>query len=893
MNGTFLIFGVDIVADPTLGSTSGVGQDAAGQVTLDAGSQIFGDDQIVEFLFQEAGDNGEVDASTVITGVRVYNSQADFDAGTVLYSYDPATPGVFAPMQTGLDGMGDTYLHFDADVLVSADFGAPALNQLLLAPGTDAVDGIGSLTLDHHEDVDYNDNGVILGGTTEVANGQFNVGFPDFAYNGTALDYVVEGTAGDDYIDDDYQGDPEGDMVDATDAADRSNDDVIDAGAGNDTVYAARGDDSILAGTGNDWVEGFDGDDTVIGDDGDDTFFGGHGNDSFIGGEGNDSFETFYGNDYFSGGAGNDWVNGDYGDDTLIGGDGDDWLRGSFGYDQMWGGEGDDYIWSGYNDDTISLENNFGNDTIIMEDQAEVYGDVLDLSAITDNLTIDLSQTNFGVGLISDGVSTANFEAVEHLVLGSGIDTIVLADVSGYDAVEAFSGPILNPDGTYTGVDQVDVSQLHDTDGFLVNTDDVTVTDDGSGNAVLNFPTGEQLVLGGVAPADLATPEALNAIGIPLPTLDGIVEGTDEDDVIDGGYVGDPDQDRIDAEDAIDPLAGSNDDVVQAGEGNDTVRAGEGNDVIYGGAGNDMLQGDVGNDSLTGGAGNDFLSGGEGNDTFNVGSGDTALGDDGDDVFVVDDANRTGSDFSIIAGEGGETDGDTLIVNGAATITYDAGDPEAGTVTWADGSTLSFWEIERVKHVPCFTEHSMIKTRRGEVAAARLRVNDYVLTRDEGFQPIRWIGARRVPTQELSVAPSLRPVRIKAGALGSNVPERDLLVSPQHRMLISDPKVGLWFGDEEVFVPAIHLTCLPGVEQLGTQQVTYVHFMFDQHQIVQGDGAWSESFQPGDMSLASMDAPQRQELFTLFPELKDLGGAGRYPAARATLTAQEARVLFS
>lgn len=891
MNGTFLLYGVDIVSDPGVDTTVGTGEDAAGQIALTSGTSLFGATQLVEFLFEGAQDNGEVNGSTVITGIRVYDSQADFDAGTVLYDYTPKVAGEYGLVATNIADMGDTYLNFNAGVFDSSNPAAPLLSQMLLAPGSNAAENIGSLTLDHHTDVDYNDNGVILGGTIENGNGQFNTTFADFAYNGTGLNYVVSGTDGADFIDDDYQGDPEGDMVDATDAADRSNDDVIDAGAGDDTIFAARGNDSIIAGSGNDWVEGFDGNDTVIGGEGDDTFFGGHGDDSFIGGEGNDSFETFYGNDYFYGGAGDDWVNGDYGDDTLIGGDGNDWLRGSFGYDQMSGGLGDDYIWSGYNDDTITMENNFGNDTIIMEDQAEEYGDVLDLTAITDDLTIDLSQTNFGVGLISDGVSTANFEAVEHLLLGSGTDTIILADVSGQDAVEMFEGPTLNPDGSYTGHDQVDVSRLHDTDGFVVNTDDVTVTDDGAGNAVLNFPTGEALTLGGVSPADLSTPEALHALGIPLPSLDGIVEGTDGDDVIDAGYIGDPDEDRIDAEDAIDPKAGSNDDLVKAGAGNDTVRASLGDDTIYGGDGDDMLQGDVGNDSLIGGAGADFLSGGAGDDTLSVASGDTGLGDDGDDVFVVDEANLTGADFSIIAGEGGETVGDTLHVSGTATIAYDAGDHEAGTVTWADGSVLSFWEIENVVHVPCFTAHSMIKTRRGDVPAAQLRVGDYVLTRDDGFQPIRWIGERVVDAAELAIKQNLQPVQIRTGALGDNVPARDLLVSPQHRMLISEPKVALWFGDDEVFVPAIHLTCLEDVEQLATRSVTYIHFMFDQHQIVQGDGAWSESFQPGDQSLAGLDGAQREELFILFPELKQPESS--YAAARATLTAQETRVLFS
>uniref|UniRef100_UPI003F69768E Ig-like domain-containing protein n=1 Tax=Marivivens donghaensis TaxID=1699413 RepID=UPI003F69768E len=86
----------------------------------------------------------------------------------------------------------------------------------------------------------------------------------------------------------------------------------------------------------------------------------------------------------------------------------------------------------------------------------------------------------------------------------------------------------------------------------------------------------------------------------PVPTEDGVVEGTAGDDLIDVTYVGDPDGDKIDNNDAI--LAGEtgNDDIVVAGDGDDTVIAADGNDEVYGGAGNDDLYGGAGNDVLIG-----------------------------------------------------------------------------------------------------------------------------------------------------------------------------------------------------------------------------------------------------------------------------------------------------
>ena len=92
-----------------------------------------------------------------------------------------------------------------------------------------------------------------------------------------------------------------------------------------------------------------------------------------------------------------------------------------------------------------------------------------------------------------------------------------------------------------------------------------------------------------------------------------------------------------------------------------------------------------------------------------------------------------------------------------------------------------------------------------------------------------------------------------------------------------------------MLVPAIQLTCLDGVEQRAAAPVTYIHLMFDRHQIVLSDGAWSESFQPGDLTLAGMDQAQRDELLALFPEVAVAEG---YDAARPTLSSREVRVLF-
>ena len=840
MSVSFVSYGIDVVSDPALVLQPGGGNDGAGQITLTGGSQLFDDGKIVEFFVSEVSADGEIMPGAQITGIKVYANLAEYQAGTVLYDYSPTTPGEYAPTQADLEGMGDTYLRFDASVLVSGDAGAPVLGDMFVAPGADANDAYGSLTLDRDTDVDLDGDGMIQGGTTEEGNTWFNINLPDHVY-GPMPDHIVSGTGGDDWIDTFYTDDPQGDLIDAGDAPDLSDDDHVQAGDGNDTVLAGLGDDLVEGGAGHDQLEGGEGNDTLYGNAGNDRMYGNDGDDVGYGGAGNDTFEGNYGSDYFEGGAGDDSILGDVGDDTLIGGAGNDWLRGSVGNDSMSGGTGDDYIWSGFQDDTISLEDNFGNDTIEMEDIDETTGDVLDASAVTSDLTVDLRAASAGVGTLSDGVSTAHFEGVEHLILGSGDHTIVLGQTSGVDVLQGFTAPTDNGDGTFTGHDVLDLTDMINDDGDLIDTADVTVSDDGAGNAVLSFPGGEGLTLIGIAPSALGSPAALHAIGIPLAPVnsDGVVEGTSGGDLIDDSYAGDPDGDVVDGADG-------DDDLIEAGAGDDTI---------------------------DGGAGNDTMRGGGGDDTFTMGA-------------------QGGTSNTIDGGEDGETLGDTLNIIGPATITYDPLNAENGTVEWRDGTTLSFENIENVNYVPCFTPTALIKTARGEKPAGLLQPGDLILTRDNGMQPITWIGARALSRRGLSRAPDLRPVLIRKGALGGQQPERDLMVSPQHRMLVSSRQAALWFGEPELFVPAIALTCLPGVKQVRAPGVTYVHFMMERHQVVMGDGAWSESFQPGDRTLAGMDPAQRAELFTLFPELADENPLEAYPAARVTLSSREARGLL-
>lgn len=192
---------------------------------------------------------------------------------------------------------------------------------------------------------------------------------------------------------------------------------------------------------------------------------------------------------------------------------------------------------------------------------------------------------------------------------------------------------------------------------------------------------------------------------------------------------------------------------------------------------------------------------------------------------------------------------------------------------------------------PCFTQGTLIATPRGELPAELLKAGDKVVTRDNGIQEIRWVGQNALSWRELQMMSYLKPVLLREGALGHGLPERDMMVSPNHRILVSNELTALHFDEPEVLVAAKHLIGGLGMHEVNSFGTTYIHFLFDRHEILLSNGCWSESFQPEDYSLKGLGNAQRSEIHELFPELKTPKATGRFGAARRILSRAEARLL--
>ncbi|SLN39573.1 hypothetical protein ROA7450_01883 [Roseovarius albus] len=199
----------------------------------------------------------------------------------------------------------------------------------------------------------------------------------------------------------------------------------------------------------------------------------------------------------------------------------------------------------------------------------------------------------------------------------------------------------------------------------------------------------------------------------------------------------------------------------------------------------------------------------------------------------------------------------------------------------AGNTDIAFVTLNKL--VPCFVAGTLIDTDQGPRPVDEVHVGDLIPTRDHGLQPVRWVGQRTVPAQG-----RYAPIKIGTNALGNH---GCIHVSPQHRILIRGWRAELCSGVLEVLIKARHLVNEHSIRPCPSDgDVTYVHLLFDQHEIVTAEGLESESFHPGPRVIQDMDKEVREELFALFPELAD-DPLGYGPIARPEGRAEEARLI--
>ena len=658
----------------------------------------------------------------------------------------------------------------------------------------------------------------------------------------------------------------------------------------NDTLTGDGGANSLNGGAGNDVLAGGAGNDTLIGGSGTDSadytastsgvtvdLTTGTGSGGDADGDVLSQIENILGSNFadlltgdgnanvLTGNAGEDSLYGGAGSDSLYGGDDDDLLQGGSGADRLEGGAGIDS--ADYSDSTaavnVSLASGSGSggtaagDTLVGIENifGSAYNDTL-YGSTGDNVLSGGAGNDYLSGDAGD--DTLNGGAGrDTLYGGSGMDYVDYRDSDAAVSINLSSGAASGGHATgdvLAGVDGIFGSAFDDT---LIGFDNQGISGDvytnvfyggggndymdaGAGNDILHGDEGNDTVIGGAG--------------------DDVATGGVGNDVLYGGT----------GNDSLD--GGTGDDVIDGGTGNDVASGGDGDDSLYGGAGNDSLYGGDGDDLISGGAGADLLVGGAGSDTFVGGIGDTIIGGAGDnDVLDLSEA-------------------------GPYRIIKDPDDPTSGVVEFLDAfgnviGTLTYSGID--SGIACFTPGTQVETSRGPRPIETLQPGDLVLTRDRGLQPVRWIGRRDFGPAELQANAALHPILFRKGALGAGLPLRDMMVSRQHCMLMKGSRAELYFGEDEVFVRALHMAGQPDILHAMVQEVTYLHLMFDHHEVVLADGIWSESFQPAARNIGGLEDDARAELLSVFSAMPEPANPEAYRAARLTLKAHEARILLT
>ncbi|TKZ21706.1 Hint domain-containing protein [Shimia litoralis] len=181
----------------------------------------------------------------------------------------------------------------------------------------------------------------------------------------------------------------------------------------------------------------------------------------------------------------------------------------------------------------------------------------------------------------------------------------------------------------------------------------------------------------------------------------------------------------------------------------------------------------------------------------------------------------------------------------------------------------------RMAQMACvsFSSGTHITMASGEQRAIEdLKAGDLVLTRDDGPQPIRWVGHSTV-----RALGEFAPIVITAGTLNN---ADDLIVSPDHRLFIYQRHDHIGAGRSELLVRARHLVNGNTVFVQEGGYVDYFQLLFDTHQIIFAEGISAETMQADTRTRPVLPQEINQEL----PNAHDAAASQAHQAIEVTET---------
>jgi Ca2+-binding RTX toxin-like protein len=631
------------------------------------------------------------------------------------------------------------------------------------------------------------------------------------------------------------------------------------AGFGNNILTAGDGADSITVGSGHNYIIAGGGINIVI------VGATGFGNNTVIAGDGADSIAIGMGNNFVDGGGGaniiavgaagsgnNTILTGD-GADNITTGSGTNFICAGGGANIIAAGSGANFVMTGDAADTISVAAGTGNNVIEAGGGANIITTTSGHDIIEAGNAADVIATGDGNDVIKDLGGAGSITA------GAGHDRIIM-DLS------ATTGPLTNtltgagpsyggtiggaaPTGatTFSGVEEFHITGGSGDDSFLGG-DGADVLDGGAGDDTLSSGGGSDVIYGGVG--DVVDGGEDGAVGQDSDVL--ILKGFEYYNIVYQDTDGSP----------VLPDVVTEQGIVEKLDGQGGTKIGE---VAFSNI--ERIE---------------FV------DTTVTTLEDTPL--EGNLFAPVSTTTVTGfvvGNTSYLAGDTALRTEGNLTINATGSYTFTPAPNYNGPAPVINYTTLDtlrdapdnvetaslIIEVTPVDDVcyippPCFVLGSMIATADGEIPIEDLKVGNLIETLDHGLQPIRWIGHRHLSAGDLAENENMRPIRIRKNVISDGNCVGDLVVSPQHRILIASKVVQRMFGDTEILIAAKQLRAIDGVDIADDfEDVTYFHILFDQHEIIYANGVPTESLYLGEEAQKSLSAAGREEIYTLFPEV--------------------------
>lgn len=164
-----------------------------------------------------------------------------------------------------------------------------------------------------------------------------------------------------------------------------------------------------------------------------------------------------------------------------------------------------------------------------------------------------------------------------------------------------------------------------------------------------------------------------------------------------------------------------------------------------------------------------------------------------------------------------------------------------GALSASLSTEASAWDC-RQHNECCFLRGTLIRGVDGYRPIESLAVGDLLPTQFSGVVAIRKIISFAVCRDEASRWPDdCRLVRISAGALDENVPARDLFVSHTHAVFLN-----------QVLVPIVSLVNGKTISfHDGLNRAEYFHLEFDNHDVIDAEGALCVSYKDEAMELCA------------------------------------------